>query len=312
MLVVYGTVCVDRIARVEALPPKGGYAEIVDEVRMVGGEATNTAMALAHWGLPVALVGNPVGSGADAELIRHSLESGQVDRIHLDTGRAARSPLTPVCDIYVTPDGERTMFGRGFRDLESDVEPLTVKDLLDELIRPGAWFTAEPNHGAVARRVVAEAASRGASVYLLDFFKEDDPIPPGAFWQSSTDWIGCRGDAERNVEWVGEFADRTGCFCILSDGPNGFVAGGLGHPVRHYSAFPCPEVVDATGAGDVFRAGMLFGSERGMDLPSRLRFAAAAGCLNCLGVGGTGRLPSVAEIEAHIEAHPEVARSYGP
>lgn len=313
MLVVYGTVCVDRLARIEALPPKGGYAEIMHEVRMLGGEAANTALALAHWGYPPALIGNPVGVGGDADFIRQVLAAGGLDHVHLDTGRLAEPNRTPVCDIYVTPDGERTMFGRGFHDLEKQVDLERVKLIFGHLsIGTGTWLTAEPNHGRVAREVVTEAVARGASVYLLDFFKEDDLVPEGSTWQSSTDWIGYRSDAERNVRWVGEFSERHGCYCILSDGRYGFVAGGLGHPARHYAPFPCPEVVDATGAGDVFRAGMLYGAECGMDLPDRLRFASAAGCLNCLGFGGTGKLPSVAEIESHIAAYPDVSRSYDP
>ncbi|HRI44135.1 MAG TPA: carbohydrate kinase family protein [Fimbriimonadaceae bacterium] len=312
MLVVYGTVCVDRLARVDDLPRKGGYVEIVEEVRMLGGEAANTALALAHWWRPPVLIGNPIGTGDDADFIRKALAAGGLDRVHLDTGRPAGPAQTPICDIYVTPDGERTMFGRGFRDLEKQVDSDAIASIFDQLgIGPETWFTAEPNHGDVARRAVESAAERGASIYLLDFIKESDPVPEGAWWQSSTDWIGIRGDDAHNLAWVREFSDRQRCFCILSDGPNGFVAGGLGHPVRRYPAFPCPESIDSTGAGDVFRAGMLYGADSGMELGDGLRFASAAGCLNCLGFGGAGRLPSVAEIEAHIAAYPEIARAYG-
>lgn len=314
MLVVYGTVCIDRLARIEALPPKGGYAEIVDEVRMMGGEAANTALALAHWGIPPVLVGNPIGSGNDADFIRQVLTAGGLSRVFLDSARNSAAPSrTPICDIYVTPDGERTMFGRGFRDLEQQVDADAVIEYLDRMgIGPESWLTAEPNHGAVARRVVEHAAARGASIYLLDFIRESDPIPAGCWWQSSTDWVGVHGDAERNVAWVADFVQRHRCFGILSDGPRGFVAGGLGHPVRAYPAFPCPQVVDATGAGDVFRAGMLYGFAMGFELAERLRFASASGCLNCLGFGGTGRLPTVAEVESHVSAHPDVARAYEP
>lgn len=49
MVVVFGTVCLDRILRVARLPGHGGYVEIDDEVLMLGGEAANTALALQTW-----------------------------------------------------------------------------------------------------------------------------------------------------------------------------------------------------------------------------------------------------------------------
>lgn len=300
MIVVYGTVCLDRVRRVDHLPSKGGYAEIESELELVGGEAANTALALAQWGEVPRLYGNPIGTGPAQEMIAKRL---------LDAG--IQAPLsdswpTPACDIYVTPDGERTMFGMGFRDLERRVD---LEDL-ESLLEPDGWFCADPNHGVLARRAVALAAGMGCRVYLLDFFRDDDEVPPGSYWQSSTDWVGVQGNTQRNVSWLQAWVDRHRCFGILSDGPNGFVAGGLDLPVHAYPPYPCPDLVDSTGAGDVFRAGMLFGLNQNWELSDCLRFASAAGCLNCLGWGATSKLPTREAIEALISQNPQVGRAY--
>ena len=55
MIVVFGTVCLDRIMQVASLPPEGGYVEIERELLMLGGEAANTALALQTWGAQIEL-----------------------------------------------------------------------------------------------------------------------------------------------------------------------------------------------------------------------------------------------------------------
>ena len=63
--------------------------------------------------------------------------------------------------------------------------------------------------------------------------------------------------------------------------------------------------VDSTGAGDLFRAGVLYGLDQGWDLDRCLSFGAAAGALICRVIGATANVPTVEEIENLI------ARSQG-
>jgi sugar/nucleoside kinase (ribokinase family) len=149
----------------------------------------------------------------------------------------------------------------------------------------------------------------GMRLYLMDYV---DPaqVPAGAYWQSSTDWAGTRNNTQKNVAWVQEWVAKTGTFAVLSDGPNGFVAGSRDVPVRAYPPYPAPIVVDSTGAGDMFRAGMLYGLSLDWPIHRCLQFASAAGCLKCRALGATTDVPSIAEIESHIEIHPSVTRQY--
>jgi len=301
MITVYGTVCVDRLRRVSKLPPLGGYAEILDEHSFPGGEAANTAIALNHWSAEVDLVGNEIGDDAAGDWLRGALRDRGLNDQHVPAGNI----LTPFTDIYVTPDGERTMFGMGFADMVDHSPIASIRP------RAGEWITFDPNHGAAARRGASIAHQAGMLTYLLDFTTDEEQIDPRNYWQSSTDWVGYRGNTQRNVEFVRRWVDRYGCYSILSDGPNGFVAGSPDHEIRHYPPFPCPSLVDSTGAGDVFRAGMLFGLSQRWSLSDCLRFASVAGCLNCRGLGATGDLPSKDEILAFIARHSGVASHYG-
>jgi len=295
----------DRLRRVASLPASGGYVEIEDEKQLLGGEAANTGNALNSWGDNVILAGNPLGASEDAELLRESLQQRGLPLLEMASPDSNLATITPVCDIYITPDGDRTMFGRGFSSLEQHLR-------IAKMPWDGAdWFTVEPNMDKAARKAARLAHERGLRIYLMDFIRSNDPIFPGSFWQSSTDWAGHRHNVQRNVRWVREWIERYGCFAVLSDGPNGFVAGSPELPVRAYPPFPAPTVVDTTGAGDLFRAGMLHGLDKGWAVGDCLRFASAAGCLKCRSFGATAEVPTVAEIEKHIAENPEVSRQYG-
>lgn len=307
MILVYGTICLDRVRRIERFPEPGGYAEVASEHDFGGGEALNTALALAKWGVPVTLVGNPIKGDPAGDLVRAALSGVGLEPVWLGVEGNGEGP-TPTCDVYVADDSTRTMFGRGFRGIEGRVE---LAELERALSATGPeWFTADPNHGPSAREAARRADAAGCRLYLQDFVRADDPVPSGSVWQSSTDWVGEKGNSSGNAAWLAAWTSKRDCFGVLSDGAEGFVAGGLGLPIRQHSAFPCPELVDATGAGDIFRAGMLLGLFRGWDWGGCLRFAAAAGCLNCRGLGGNSAIPSEAEVEALIAAHPESAHSY--
>jgi sugar/nucleoside kinase (ribokinase family) len=298
MILVFGTICLDRVMQISRLPEPGGYVPVESEAIYLGGEAANTANALRSWGCEAALVGNELGSGADGDLLEKLLIERGLQSV--PRGRLR----TPVCDIYVTPDGERTMFGRGFSTMEPSLDLTCIP------FQEGALFTAEPNMSEVSRSVTREALRRGMRVYLMDFFREDDPLGEGSFWQCSTDWVGARGDVQGNIRWVQEWVDRKGCFAILTDSARGLVCGSPDLPVRHYESFPAPQIVDSTGAGDVFRAGMLYGLEQGWEERRCLAFASAAGALECGYLAATTRVPSVEEISAHLDTHPEILQQF--
>jgi sugar/nucleoside kinase (ribokinase family) len=287
------------------MPSNGGYVEVKSESVLLGGEAANTANALQAWNDSPVLAGNPLGESIEAVDLRSLLSGKNLRAVELlRSGVSPSSVDTPICDIYVSDEGERTMFGRGFS---------TIEQFADAGLIPwteGGWFTAEPNMERLSRAVVRMAYAEKMNVYLMDFMRPDDPVEGARFWQSSTDWAGVRNNTQQNVLWLTDWVRDKTCFAILSDGPNGFVAGSAEIPVRSYPPFPAPEVVDTTGAGDMFRAGMLHGLNAGWTIPDCLRFASAAGCLKCRTLGATTAVPTLQEIHSHIAANPDVARHY--
>ena len=299
MILVFGTVCLDRIRRISRLPEAGGYVEVLEEHEMLGGEAANTASALTLWRVEVCLAGNGLGSGFDSERLRMLvLEKGIPDDLLTHDGP------TPICDVYVTDDGDRTMFGRGFAAMGPAV-PIETLPYEGEM-----WFTAESNMREASERAIQEAHAAGMNVYTMDFHQQDGQNPPGSIAQFSTDWVGGRGGVERNLGWISDWSRRNACTGILTDGAAGTYVARPGLRARHYAPFPAPIVVDSTGAGDVFRAGVIFGLSSGCDFGSALAFGSAAASLKVGSLGGSEGIPTRDEVEAHIEAHPTVMASY--
>jgi sugar/nucleoside kinase (ribokinase family) len=290
VIVVQGTVCLDIICNVPFLPPPGGYVEISDITPLLGGEAANTAAWLKKWGVNVTLLANPIAHDGDAAFIRSQI----VDLIGESAmfAPAVGDVETPKCFIYVTPDGQRTMYGLNF-DQEFDLGAPAHFMGFD------GWVSVDSNFAQFGRSFAREAGKAGAKTYLMDFYRDsDEPLCAAAgVWQSSTDWVGVIGDASANLAWCHDAQIRWAKpLVILTDGKHGtYYCEPHGEP-QHVPAIEEVLVVDSTGAGDAFRAGMLYGLDHGWQTIETIRFASAAGEYQCGAVGATADIPLLEEV----------------
>ena len=69
-----------------------------------------------------------------------------------------------------------------------------------------------------------------------------------------------------------------------------------GKQLIHSAAYRVP-VVDTTGAGDIFRAGFIYGLLHDWPLDRQLDFSCAAAAMNCMAQGARGGIQPVAAIE---------------
>lgn len=286
MIVVYGTICLDRIRRVPHLPSLGGYVEIEDEVVQLGGEAANTARFLRQLGSPVRLVGNSIGVGAEANLIRTLL--GDAETPH-------RDHPAPYCDIYVTPDGERTMMGRGFAEMpeRNGLECLELDD--------ADWLTVDANHGEAS----VEALRRGEGVRRLamDLVECAPMLTKKDIFQTGTDWTGTKGDLDASRKWLQDWTQHCAAISILTDGAQGLLIAAPNIAPIHLAPLEIAPVVDATGAGDSFRAGLLHALSSGTTLAEAVPFAMACGAVACTGLGAGGVDLSYESVQAVLESN---------
>jgi sugar/nucleoside kinase (ribokinase family) len=90
---------------------------------------------------------------------------------------------------------------------------------------------------------------------------------------------------------------------VVTGGAEGcwYLAGSPQAGPQHFPAFPVA-VVDTTGCGDVFHGAYAAALVRGLDLPERIRFAAAAAALKATRHGGQAGIPTRPAVEAFLAA----------
>jgi sugar/nucleoside kinase (ribokinase family) len=284
--IIYGTICLDAVWRVTALPEPGGYVDVLEALMSVGGEATNTALALQKWGAKVALAGNAIARDSDGEqlLALFARDAPDIDLSHIEVVPTGE---TPYCLCIATPDGNRTMMGRGFTNVRST--PLSP-----ELARSAKVFTMEPNAYQAGLRAFEVARDAGMTIIPMDYTGEPEVNRASRVVQTSTDHVGDKA-AESLELYAESIRDVYGPITVVTRGDRGCIVAAPGE-TRRVAAYRAPEVVDTTGAGDVFRAGLLFGEIRGWDIWQTVEFASAAASLNCTTMGGAGGVKSLEEV----------------
>jgi ribokinase len=291
--VVVGSLNMDLVLSVPALPSQGQTLLSRSRDRFPGGKGANQAVALSRLGAGVAMVG-AVGHDPDGAELLAALEAAGVSTRHV-----SRRPMDPtgLAVVCVAPDGDNAI-----------------------VVAPGANATLTPGDLATAARALSgagllllqleipletvQAAARagrdhGALVVLNAAPAMD--LPDGLL--ASVDVL-VVNDGEAAALVGGE--PRDAAARLRQRGPPVVVVtrGGQGCVVaddRGVTALPADpvEVVDTTGAGDCFAAALGFGLAGGRDARQAARFAAAAAALAVTRPGAQAT-PSRAEAEAFI------------
>lgn len=256
--VVVGSIAVDEVVRLTRPLRAGAHLDGRLVERRPGGGGTNTGWPLACAGHQVTLV-SPVGTDADAEWLLSELRSRGID-----TSAVVRVPGPSTRSlVLLDPDGERTVVNlhrcaepgppARLRDLAADV--LYVRSREAELAP--LLLERLPSSLVVAHVPPVSAGSRPAHVLVTsasDLSGADLASP----WE-----LGQRVAGEA-LRWV-----------VVTRGAAGAEAFGEGRRLR--AGAPGVGVVDSTGAGDVFAAGLVHALARGAPMEEALATAVAWG-----------------------------------
>ncbi len=242
-----------------------------DAKRVPGGSVANTLVAMADLGARTSFVGK-LRDDALGKSYRHGMVAAGV---HFPTPEQHFGPSTACCYILVTPDGQRTMntyLGVCSEVSEGDVREADVAASAILYIEGYLWD--QPAAKAAIRRAMqaAKAAGRQVALSLSDAFcierhradfleliegEVDILFANEAEIQS----LCMEQDFERCIERMrGKLA-----LVALTRSEHGSV---LITPERRLDIAPVPvkEVIDTTGAGDLYAAGVLYGLSQGWEL----------------------------------------------
>jgi fructokinase len=316
-------------------PPGGDPARDGPCDDRLGGAPANVACALARLGTPSAFIGR---LGRDA--IGEAFDS-LFRRRGVDTSALQWDGVRPSRVVLVRRDnqGERQFGGfagaaadgaAGFADQALAADELAAP--LGPLLAAAHWLLvgtnplAAPEAAASLQLACREAARKGVALAL-------DVNWRPTFWNPAADPAGGPDPAQvaamrplleqaalikcarEEAEWLFGTTDPGVVSAALPQGPAVLVSDGaaplrwwLGGASSSMPAFRVP-VVDTTGAGDAFTAGLLHGLGSDPVLPAcappeqvreRMRFASACGALVCQGAGAIDPQPGAERVRAFL------------
>lgn len=272
------------------------YKAMGPAVEISGGSAANTVAGVASFGGRAAFIGKVAGDELGRIFAHDIRAAGVAFRSQAIDGKAPTSRSL----ILVTPDGERTM--NTFLGISTDLDDGEVDP---ELIRAAAivylegyLFDRAEAKAAFRQAVgIAKGAGRRVALSLSDSFCVNRHR--GEFLDLIRSGIDILFANEGEITALYETTDfetaaaKAGAdvpLAALTRGAQGseILAGGR---VVKIPVDPVAKVVDTTGAGDLYAAGVLHGLANNLDLEA------------------AGRLGSIAaaEIISHIGARPEKA-----
>ena len=294
------------------LPDEGQLVALSAMVSSAGGCAANVAIDLAVQDVPVEVAGC-LGRDAPAQVVL-----GQLGEHGIGTDHIALTDEYPTSQtVIVLVEGQ----DRRYLHMFGANQAFTIGQIDREwAARLGVFYL-----GGLG---VMPGIDLGELRDLLEFCRArrvttvvDVVIPQGgagaeelAVLLPHIDYFLPNDDEAREITGRAEPQDQVRALLdhgagtvILTRGDRGALA------ARGRETWQCgvyeTEVVDPSGPGDAFAAGVLVGIRGGWDMPGLLRYASAVGASATRAVGATGGVFTASEAQAFIEAKPlEVSR----
>ena len=272
------------------------YAKMGPGTEASGGSAANTVAAIAALGGRTGFVGQ-VADDQLGEVFAHDIRAAGVA---FDTPARPGEPTTARCLIFVTPDGQRTMntfLGASQFLPEAALDRALIADAAILYLEGYLWDPEEPRAAMRAAIEVARKAGRKVAFTLSDTFcisRHGDDfrklIADGLIdilFANEAELMALAG-VDAFDEAVTKVAGQVPLL-VVTRGEAGAIAVQAGRTVS-VGAEPVAQVVDTTGAGDLFAAGFLRGQAQGWPLERSLKLGAIC----------------AAEIISHYGARPQV------
>ena len=278
-------------ARAESL-----YDAMPPAVEVSGGSAGNTVAGIASLGGRAAYIGK-VSTDQLGQVFSHDIRASGVA---FDVPPSPDGAGTGRCLIFVTPDAQRTMqtfLGAGAELQPEDVDAQLIASAKITYMEGYLWDPPGAKQAFLKAARIAHDSGRMVSISL------SDPFCVERHRSEFLDLVERHVDLlfanEREImslyetRTFDEALQRVRGHCdvaALTRSEKGAVVV-AGDEIHVIDAEPVDEVVDTTGAGDLYAAGFLFGLARGMDLAT------------CGRIGGI----AASEVIGHFGARPEIS-----
>jgi sugar/nucleoside kinase (ribokinase family) len=290
----YGVIAPSTLIELaDPYPPPSGYAEIADIRPSIGGEAASSSYVLARLGVATKLSGNRLGRGASSVL--DILAGAGVDCSAITNDNDNDN----VSELVVSHGEGRTIFGTYGRLLAGRAwEEPSERD-----IRTARVVNADPFFGNESVAVSRLCRKHGKRYVTVDAPPDSEMAGHAEVVVLSQEYTARTLEITDPAQVVAAYTDRCQGLVVLTRGASSSWAACNGEaPVQH-PPFPV-EVRDTTGAGDAFRAGIVYGLLHDYTADRMLRLAAAVAALVCQTGPGVLESPTTAEVMTFLTDHP--------
>ncbi|HEY8607355.1 MAG TPA: PfkB family carbohydrate kinase [Noviherbaspirillum sp.] len=297
-VICIGNTTLDRVWPLAQLPAAAGKYRASDYLEVGGGMAANAAVAVARLGGDAAYWGR-AGEDSAGRTMRQEMADYGVDVTQFRLFAGARSSTSA---ILVSGDGERTIVnfrGTGIPD-EAGWLPLDTIRSAHAVLADIRWIEGDV-------KVLGAARAAGLPTVL------DGEIATASAWTAVLPLVDHAIFSEAGLrsfvdQPVATDADRiaalrkvrlAGCrMAAVTRGGDGTIW--LDETGIHFQMAFTVDVVDTTGAGDVFHGAYALALGEGQRIPDAIRFASAVAALKCTRRGGRAGIPARDEVAAFL------------
>lgn len=295
MIVVFGSINIDLVARVHVLPRAGETVAGPDYQVIAGGKGANQALAARRAGADVAMIGAVGRDGFAAPALATLRDAG------VDLSRVARVDApTGAAFIAVDAAGQNQIVvaaGANAEVLASALDGLATspRDILLlqwevpelQILAAARWARARGMRVLLNRAPAGPISAELAGFLDVVIVNEHEALALGA---------GFNIDSLDPDMIAATLSERHGLAVAVTLGAQGALCWADG--IRHESPAWPVAVVDTTAAGDTFCGALAAALDRRRGLETAIEFAAAAGSLACTRFGAQSSIPDLAAIEA--------------
>ncbi len=293
-----GCVAIDDLLYVAGYPAADAKVPVARCERHCGGLTATALVAAARLGSRCAFAG-VLGDDELSQFVLRRFAEESIDTRYVRRRAEAR----PVHSVIIVDESTKTRTILYNLDGAFGAEP----DWPDEAVLRAARVLFVDHFGAAGMTRAARVARRAGIPVVADL--ESDEQPDFADLLAAVDHVILSRDFAAQLTGLDDPAaavrslwsperqaavvtcgDR-GCWYLGSDDPA---------TARYQPAFSV-EVVDTTGCGDVFHGAYASALARGIRLPERVRFAAAAAAIKATRRGGQAGIPTRSVVEEFLK-----------
>lgn len=297
-----GQCSLDYLFLVDSYPQSDTKKEVIDWAMSGGGPVATALVSLSRLGVKCRFYGI-IGDDESGQKIEESLTAEDVDVKGLLKRQNSTSQIAFI--VVEKGSGRRTIFWK-----RPSGEPLKTGEIPDNFLDNADFLFLDGLMTGASLYAAKRAREKNIPV-MLDAGKMRDGMLEIALMcdyvvaseEFGKELIGANDLSESplNQEKALVQIKSAGTkICTITLGDKGSVTL-TGDEIFHIPAFKV-EVVDTTGAGDVFHGGYIYGLLQGWNVKDVVRFATAFAALKCGKLGGRAGIPTMEEVLNVIRA----------